>query len=331
MKIIIVYILILNLLNAHGTKLEKLIPKNFEVVYKAQGDFNHDGIGDLLLTLENKKDHRLIIIKGEKHNLYSIFLDSTKILKLPLTNGQGYMVRNIYADFSKNNIIINIAEYQGKNINRVFYFKFKHNDFYLNKYVESIGTICNNYTYIKSFINNINEKLAIEDFSIDSFFQKYYNSKNFQKKFHRQILTSFKVDYKELLKLFKEKNKYLLKQYVEKNLLVYSDNDKLCKNYSYLDKYLYFNKPETIAISNDVAFFIGEAGYYEEASYLLEKIIKKFPNRTVAYYNLGDAYWALGKKQKAIKAYTTYIEQMCDKGLQNKIPKVVLERVSNKK
>jgi len=63
--------------------------------------------------------------------------------------------------------------------------------------------------------------------------------------------------------------------------------------------------------------------------YRFEKIITKFPNRTVAYYNLGDAYWVLGEKKKAIKAYTTYIEKMCHKGLQKKIPKEVLERVEN--
>ena len=63
----------------------------------------------------------------------------------------------------------------------------------------------------------------------------------------------------------------------------------------------------------------------------LEKIIKKFPNRTVAYYNLGDAYWALGEKEKAINAYTIYVEQMCHKGLQKKIPKVVLKRIEIKK
>jgi hypothetical protein len=38
----------------------------------------------------------------------------------------------------------------------------------------------------------------------------------------------------------------------------------------------------------------------------------------------------LGEKDKAIKAYTTYIEQMCDKGLQKKIPKEVLKRVEVK-
>ena len=81
---------------------------------------------------------------------------------------------------------------------------------------------------------------------------------------------------------------------------------------------------------NNIAYYLQEAGANEEAVFLLKKIIAKFPNRTVAYYNLGDAYWALGNKEKARKAYTTYIEQMCDKGLQKKIPKVVMKRIESK-
>ncbi len=88
---------------------------------------------------------------------------------------------------------------------------------------------------------------------------------------------------------------------------------------------------KTLTTYNNIAYYLQKAGANKEAAYLLEKIIEKFPDRTVAYYNLGDAYWALGEKQKAIKAYTTYIEQMCHKGLQKKIPKMVLERVSKKK
>ena len=84
---------------------------------------------------------------------------------------------------------------------------------------------------------------------------------------------------------------------------------------------------QTLSKYNNIAYYLQKAGAHKEAIYLLEKIIEKFPNRTVAYYNLGDAYWALGKKQKAIKAYTTYIEQMCHKGLQKKIPDVILERI----
>jgi tetratricopeptide (TPR) repeat protein len=84
---------------------------------------------------------------------------------------------------------------------------------------------------------------------------------------------------------------------------------------------------KTLTSYNNIAYYLQKAGANEEAVYLLKKIVAKFPNRTVAYYNLGDAYWALGEKDKARKAYTTYIEQMCNKGLQKKIPKVVLKRV----
>jgi len=86
-------------------------------------------------------------------------------------------------------------------------------------------------------------------------------------------------------------------------------------------------KKKTLTQYNNIAYYLQKAGANEEAVYLLEKIVAKFPNRTVAYINLGDAYWALGEKDKARKAYTTYIEQMCDKGLQKKIPKEVLDRV----
>jgi len=75
---------------------------------------------------------------------------------------------------------------------------------------------------------------------------------------------------------------------------------------------------KTLTTYNNIAYYLQKAGANKEAIYLLEKIITKFPNRTVAYYNLGDAYWELGEKEKAIKAYTTYIEQMCHKGLQKK-------------
>ena len=84
---------------------------------------------------------------------------------------------------------------------------------------------------------------------------------------------------------------------------------------------------KTLTSYNNIAYYLQKAGANNEAVLLLKKIVAKFPNRTVAYYNLGDAYWALEDKEKACKAYIIYIEQMCDKGLQKKIPKKVLERV----
>ena len=78
---------------------------------------------------------------------------------------------------------------------------------------------------------------------------------------------------------------------------------------------------------NDLAYFLEQTEKGDAlAIYLLEKIIKEFPNRTVAYINLGDAYWGLGEKVKAKEAYKTYIDQMKTKGKESKIPEVVLER-----
>jgi len=119
-----------------------------------------------------------------------------------------------------------------------------------------------------------------------------------------------------------------LKQLALKNNLIDGDTykilSKIIKNNTLIT-------PKTLTQYNNIAYYLQQAGANEEAIYLLEKIIKKFPNRTVAYINLGDAYRALGEKDKARKAYTTYIEQMCAKGLQKKIPKRVLKRVRNKR
>lgn len=103
------------------------------------------------------------------------------------------------------------------------------------------------------------------------------------------------------------------------------------KKYSveYLQELLEIKNIEikNLASYNNIAYYLEQAKAYEEAVYLLEKILEKFPNRTVAYLNLGDAYWGLEDKVKAKKAYQTYIKQMKESGKEKKIPKVVLERV----
>jgi tetratricopeptide (TPR) repeat protein len=87
---------------------------------------------------------------------------------------------------------------------------------------------------------------------------------------------------------------------------------------------------KTLTTYNNIAYYLQKAGANEEAIYLLKKILEKYPTRTVAHYNLADAYWELGEKKKAIASYTTYIEQMCDAGKEKRIPQVVRDRVSSK-
>ncbi|WP_299256748.1 tetratricopeptide repeat protein [uncultured Aquimarina sp.] len=78
---------------------------------------------------------------------------------------------------------------------------------------------------------------------------------------------------------------------------------------------------------NDIAYYLEQSKAYKEAVFLLEKIVKEAPKRTVAYINLGDAYWGLEEKEKAKEAYKTYIDQMKTNGKETKIPKRILERV----
>ena len=78
---------------------------------------------------------------------------------------------------------------------------------------------------------------------------------------------------------------------------------------------------------NDKAYYLEQSGLYTEAIYLLELIIKQFPNRTVAYINLGDSYWGVGSFEKAKKTYQLYIKQMQEKGKEAIIPQRVLERI----
>jgi tetratricopeptide (TPR) repeat protein len=134
---------------------------------------------------------------------------------------------------------------------------------------------------------------------------------------------SFRIDYRVEPK--SNFNSFINLCKIEDMQLLNSINDEYLN--FYLNKYKLTHT--TLTQYNNIAYYLQKAGANEEAVFLLKKIVKKFPNRTVAYYNLGDAYWALGEKDKAIKAYTTYIEQMCNKGLQKKIPKEILNKVKN--
>lgn len=110
--------------------------------------------------------------------------------------------------------------------------------------------------------------------------------------------------------------KFKSKSFNEINALILSVNLELEEQFTKIDLIKY----------NDIAYYLEQSGAYKEAIHLLEKIVKEFPNRTVAYINLGDAYWGFGDKEKAKQAYITYISQMKTSGKASKIPNIVLER-----
>lgn len=54
---------------------------------------------------------------------------------------------------------------------------------------------------------------------------------------------------------------------------------------------------ENVNKYNDFAYYISKRrdGNFK-AIYLYKEILQKFPNRTVAYLNLADSYWAIGNQ-----------------------------------
>lgn len=61
---------------------------------------------------------------------------------------------------------------------------------------------------------------------------------------------------------------------------------------------------------------------------VLQKIIQKYPDRVVAYLNIANSYWNIGKKEKAAENYKTYLSLMkSQKKDLNKVPKYVEQRI----
>jgi len=184
-----------------------------------------------------------------------------------------------------------------------------YNNFILYKHLESNGILKEN----ENHIDLLNDEDIIVTFS------NIPRGINGEKYNHIKLIKPNRLKAKKELKRLSLVFKNKQKKYVVTNLFYF---------YSILN--LYPIEKTNLTTYNNIAYYLQKAGSNKEAVYLLEKIITKYPNRTVAYYNLGDAYWALGDKQKAKEAYTTYTEQMCDAGKQKRIPKVVIDRITGK-
>ncbi|MDM7993019.1 MAG: hypothetical protein QUS11_06860 [Candidatus Fermentibacter sp.] len=69
---------------------------------------------------------------------------------------------------------------------------------------------------------------------------------------------------------------------------------------------------EAILIANDYGFLLLEAGHPSEAVPVLSHVVMLDPSRAVAYLNLADALWALGRFGEARPLYGTYLSLLDD-------------------
>ncbi|MGB5868462.1 MAG: hypothetical protein WBG69_11380, partial [Arcobacteraceae bacterium] len=198
-----------------------------------------------------------------------------------------------------------------------------------------------------------------ESYRVDSAYSYGYSFKNIQKymidgygKYFDKLKNDFDdtMYYKELIRECSNLRNYqnTLEKVYDKSGIQISLKD-FEKELSQLTKIKYARVPKkyntlflwklmiqkpitkkTVTTYNNIAYYLEKLNKEEYAVIILEKIIEKYPNRTVAYYNLGDAYWSNWKKEKAKSAYKKYIELMTKAGKEKKIPQKVKDRVDIK-
>lgn len=94
-------------------------------------------------------------------------------------------------------------------------------------------------------------------------------------------------------------------------------------------------KPDELAsvcaFTNDYAYFLQQSGQSAASISPLLDVIKACPDRTAAYLNLGDSYWAIGNTASASNFYQRYIDLLRKAGRQKVAPVRAVERAKMSK
>ena len=85
--------------------------------------------------------------------------------------------------------------------------------------------------------------------------------------------------------------------------------------------------PKNIEAYNNIAYYANEYGANMAAKSMLERIVKEFPTRAVAYYTLATVYGELTQPYNEKRAYMKYVFYMTAQGKETKIPKIVKKQL----
>ncbi len=251
--------------------------------------FYPNSFGELKIELSNL-DNTVKTIKVNLANYYSEY-------ELDFKSFQSFNVM-----FNKSKLIINIRNAPKYLDCRTLELDYRDNNFYISKFFDvKINTMDPDLpkdTCLYNFSNpvlfqNINK--PIEDFQPIKLCHTKFTSNRTLEEYFSEIKSG----------TIREKTIDRIKFFLIKNPL----------------------SKGTLSIYNDIGYYLEKSGSYNEAKYILDKVILTFPDRTVAYFNLGDAYWGLKDQPKAKEAYNTYISLMKKSGKEAKIPKKVYDRV----
>ena len=273
-----------------------------------KGDFNADKIQDYIESNSMSVNEKRIKIFLGKSNHKFIEAKSFTITDDNFSEVEN-PIENFFISRGKLGEIIFGASCCGNfKTTETYFYKFLNNNWFL--YKTTVSTVDDDFLpNISLELNDLSQSIDGENVNNKDAYNKEIESlKKYSLSRFNQIYTAFKINYK---------NKSLEK-------LNSIDFDEITEM-------LYFNpiSENNVNIYNDLAYYNSFTNNGNQNSVLLlKKIIEKFPDRVVAYLNLGDAYWSINNKEYAKDAYTKYIELMKSQNKDlSKIPSRIEERL----
>lgn len=267
-------------------------------------DINKDGILDKVVSSAQNAGNELYFFQ-KNDNQYKLVLES-----INFSEDGGRLIDDI-SPVNNSNEVLSIATFFPKGINKALYYVvYKNNDWLLSKTVYTLGSWQEDHT--KKQVCNVVQNIKLRTLTEENGFQQFQQIPIESK---RQELCNIVYDFENSLIEF-------VKRFENDNSNIYSNVDR----YDALLNQFTLTK-KNVLIYNDIAYYLEQRKFYSESIFLLEKILNKFPERTVAYVNIADAYWGLNEKTKAQTAYRKYIELMEQSNKKHKIPPYVFERI----
>ncbi|MDM1553163.1 MULTISPECIES: tetratricopeptide repeat protein [Chryseobacterium] len=272
-----------------------------------RGDFNKDHKIDYLQILDKSSEEKQVKIFLQSDN--NKFTESKSfIISNDDFSDVEDPVNNLFISSIKSGEIIVGASCCGNfKTTETHYYKFIKDNWYL--YKTSTSTVDDDFIpKIKMDMDNLSS--SIDHKTVD----------------HKDIYNSEIKELKESSLSGFSKSLALLKSASKTNTL----NKQNTVDIETVAEWLYFNPltENNVNDYNDIAYYNAytKDGNLSSIS-LLKEIVEKYPNRVVAYLNLGDSYWTFDNKEKAKEAYLKYIELMkSQKKDISKIPQRVYDR-----
>jgi hypothetical protein len=310
---------------AKNISIQDYINESQYVLSEKNIDINNDNKMDtiyLCLSENRNLPNLLFVFIQERKDEYKLFL------KKELENFKDRPYNGYSLDSNRNNLLLNLSYPQdrGGDLEKYsFEISYSNGHLFLKNIYYKNSNLCN-FSLMETYLIDLNllENKNLEIFNPLNAFKKFEEKKFDDKYFHKILTDEMKDEYKILLNLFKSQNIRESKIYIEDKIIINNHDldDSKCYPDNYMNRYFFI---DNISYTNDIAFFLEQSSHNDEAIFLLEKIIEKFPNRTVAYLNLADAYNGINDKEKAKENYKKYINLMKQDKKENKIPQRVLE------